>query len=116
MPHYFFIVPNYDDLLKSSKPHIRKKRQFIPTPMSVPSRAGTVPSRNKPTSSNNNRNSNTEQIPPRIEPELLLFVDFALFKEFEGDSNELLEYLLHFWHAVSKMFFINTHVQSSTVS
>lgn len=38
---------------------------------------------------------------PRIEPELLLFVDHALFRAFEGDSNELLEYLLHFWHSVS---------------
>ena len=39
--------------------------------------------------------------PPRIEPELLLFVDYALYRDFDGDSNELLEYLLHFWHAVS---------------
>ncbi|XP_022319450.2 A disintegrin and metalloproteinase with thrombospondin motifs like [Crassostrea virginica] len=38
---------------------------------------------------------------PRIEPELLLFVDHALFRAFEGDSNELLEYLLHFWHSVN---------------
>ncbi|KAJ8305824.1 hypothetical protein KUTeg_016369 [Tegillarca granosa] len=39
--------------------------------------------------------------PPRIEPELLLFIDFALYQEFQGESNELLEYLLHFWHAVN---------------
>ncbi|KAK3091227.1 hypothetical protein FSP39_018110 [Pinctada imbricata] len=39
--------------------------------------------------------------PPRIEPELLLFVDYALYRDFDGDSNELLEYLLHFWHAVN---------------
>ncbi|XP_063413237.1 A disintegrin and metalloproteinase with thrombospondin motifs like [Mytilus trossulus] len=38
---------------------------------------------------------------PKIEPELLLFVDYALFKDFGGDSNELLEYLLHFWHSVN---------------
>jgi hypothetical protein len=44
---------------------------------------------------------------PRIEPELLLFVDHALFRAFEGDSNELLEYLLHFWHAVSFVTFWN---------
>lgn len=41
---------------------------------------------------------------PKIEPELLLFVDYALFKDFGGDSNELLEYLLHFWHSVSIMY------------
>lgn len=44
---------------------------------------------------------------PKIEPELLLFVDYALFKDFGGDSNELLEYLLHFWHSVSLLSFLN---------
>jgi len=37
----------------------------------------------------------------KIEPELLLFCDNAMVQQFEGDTDELLEYLLHFWHAVS---------------
>lgn len=40
----------------------------------------------------------------KIEPELLLFCDNAMVKQFEGDTDELLEYLLHFWHAVRVWF------------
>ncbi|XP_060580809.1 uncharacterized protein LOC132737528, partial [Ruditapes philippinarum] len=40
----------------------------------------------------------------KIEPELLLFCDNAMVQQFEGDTDELLEYLLHFWHAVNWKF------------
>ncbi|XP_033738442.1 LOW QUALITY PROTEIN: uncharacterized protein LOC117326000 [Pecten maximus] len=83
------VIPGFEDMLKMQynvtrdnsepkkmKPHSRKKRQYRPP-------------------QTESRSS------PRIEPELLLFVDFALYREFEGDSNELLEYLMHFWHAVN---------------
>lgn len=83
-------IPGFEHMLKveynftkgESKPmkqktHSRKKRQYRPPP------------------------SESRSSSPRIEPELLLFVDFALYREFEGDSNELLEYLMHFWHAVN---------------
>ncbi|XP_052776661.1 uncharacterized protein LOC128214307 [Mya arenaria] len=40
----------------------------------------------------------------KIEPELLLFCDNAMVRQFEGDTDELLEYLLHFWHAVNWKF------------
>ena len=39
----------------------------------------------------------------KIEPELLLFCDNAMVAQFDGNTDELLEYLLHFWHAVSKL-------------
>lgn len=55
----------------------------------------------KKTKNESHRRKKRQYRSPRIEPELLLFVDHALFRAFEGDSNELLEYLLHFWHAVS---------------
>jgi len=42
----------------------------------------------------------------KIEPELLLFCDNAMVQQFEGDTDELLEYLLHFWHAVSTVYHI----------
>ncbi|KAL5016913.1 hypothetical protein ScPMuIL_006502, partial [Solemya velum] len=41
---------------------------------------------------------------PKMEPELLLLVDYALYQQFEGNANELLEYILHFWHAVNWKF------------
>ncbi|KAL3869495.1 hypothetical protein ACJMK2_042169 [Sinanodonta woodiana] len=44
------------------------------------------------------------RIPTRIEPELLLFVDHAMVEQFGGNTEELLEYLLHFWHAVNWKF------------
>lgn len=40
----------------------------------------------------------------KIEPEMLLFCDNAMVQQFEGDTDELLEYLLHFWHAVNWKF------------
>lgn len=42
----------------------------------------------------------------KIEPELLLFCDNAMVQQFEGDTDELLEYLLHFWHAVRKYLIV----------
>ncbi|XP_060085685.1 uncharacterized protein LOC132565096 [Ylistrum balloti] len=83
------VIPGFEDMLKMqynvthdntepkrTKPHRRRKRQYRPS-------------------------QTDSRTTPRIEPELLLFVDFALYREFEGDSNELLEYLMHFWHAVN---------------
>ncbi|KAL4236679.1 hypothetical protein ACF0H5_005063 [Mactra antiquata] len=51
-----------------------------------------------------NRTKRQTTTSTRIEPELLLFCDNAMVQQFEGDTDELLEYLLHFWHAVNWKF------------
>ena len=89
------LVPDYIDKLPFPKYYMQDQP---PPPKTTQSSQGSAPN------AHHRQKRQFRSEITKIEPELLLFCDNAMVSQFDGNTDELLEYLLHFWHAVSNCF------------